>query len=743
MLSEPGDDLDGAYAVGGYLTHRLGGLLENYYFGIRRYPYSTDLTKNPLTFKDIDPTQALPHPDVPRNPLDGAFSPIFAAEVHNQGEVWCSMLWEVRANLIRKHGFAAGNRLTLQLVTDGMNFSPANPNFVQARDAIILADRVNNFAANQKELWAGFAKRGLGASASSPASSTTTGVREAFDPVDQLSVRPLVDWIVTRRGLDGFDSNSRIYTVSNASPGTVDWTAHYSQSWLQVRPASGTLAPRASQQVTVTLANAAFGLAGGTHIQTIQFSNSVTHVAQPRTVKAQVSTADFLTEIFALGENDLAFQTLTFTPDDSPGGYAVCRTSAAAFLTSPNGGVTVPLGDEAASQVRLSGGAEVSLFGFRTNGFFIGSNGYLTIGSADSNTFSSAFSHFSGKRISALARDLDPGAGGSVSWRQLSNLVAVTFLDVPNWLGGATNSFQVEWFFDGRIRLTYLRITTDGLVGLSAGNGAPSPFIESDFSSYPACNMPALRLVLPATTVEGATDLIATVQLPAAPGASVLVTLTGTDPTQLGLPPQVTVPAGETNVSFAVGIPDDSNLDGPQLILMTASAAGYRSARAIVEVVDNESTTIAVELPSTAMEGIGAITGRVELAQIPSAGVIVRLSSSHTNELTVPTSVIVPAGVNAVAWTATVTDDNRLDGLQTVVVKAKVPNWGEAQTAIVVRDNESTNLIVEVPSRMREGDGHVLSAGTVRLGGVLEQELVVALSSVSYTHLTLPTILRV
>ena len=51
------------------------------------------------------------------------------AEVHNLGEVWCSALWEVRANLIAKYGFAAGNQLALQLVTDGMKLSPVDPSF--------------------------------------------------------------------------------------------------------------------------------------------------------------------------------------------------------------------------------------------------------------------------------------------------------------------------------------------------------------------------------------------------------------------------------------------------------------------------------------------------------------------------------------------------------------------------------------------------------------------------------------
>ena len=207
LLSEAGDNVDGNYAFVAYATYQLAGLQENYYFGIRRYPYTTDLTKNPLTFKDIDPSQALPHTGVPRSPISGPFDPRDADEVHNQGEVWCAILWEVRANLVKRYGGVAGNQLTLQLVTDGMNLSPANPNFVQSRDAILQADQVATGGANFGEIWAGFAKRGLGASATSPDSSTTTGVAEAYDLPGLTLKRANTDDSQTGNGNGAIDPN--------------------------------------------------------------------------------------------------------------------------------------------------------------------------------------------------------------------------------------------------------------------------------------------------------------------------------------------------------------------------------------------------------------------------------------------------------------------------------------------------------------------------------------------------------
>ncbi len=187
LLSQPGDDVNGTYAMGGYSmlnwVAEAPGWADNYYFGIRRYPYSTNMGQSPMTYADIDPAQFAADPLIPTaNWLVGGAP----NAVHQIGEIWCAALWECRANLINFYGFNIGNDLILQLVTDGLGLLTTNsPTLIQARDAILLADMVNNGGANQCLLWKGFAKRGLGPDATSPASFTTSGVVESFyTPVD-------------------------------------------------------------------------------------------------------------------------------------------------------------------------------------------------------------------------------------------------------------------------------------------------------------------------------------------------------------------------------------------------------------------------------------------------------------------------------------------------------------------------------------------------------------------------------
>lgn len=166
----------GVFAAGGW-TDLTPTFRENYYFSIRRYPYSADMKKNPLTFKHISNNVVLPT-GVPINA-----NPNGNNEVHNAGEVWCAALWEVFVNLVAKHGHAVAEKRMLAYVIGGLKLTPLRPTFTQARDAMIAAVSAMG-AADLPQVRAGFAKRGMGSGAVSPPSGSTSlsGVVESFTP---------------------------------------------------------------------------------------------------------------------------------------------------------------------------------------------------------------------------------------------------------------------------------------------------------------------------------------------------------------------------------------------------------------------------------------------------------------------------------------------------------------------------------------------------------------------------------
>jgi hypothetical protein len=179
LNAEATDDFNGIYTTGGYITYQFpsGAFTNNYYFGIRRWPYSTDINKNPTSYADIDPAQydiTLPGSTVIGQ---GAGS---AGQVHNAGEVWCNSLIECRAAMSIDEGFLA-NRIIMQLVVDAMKLAPdGTPNFLDERDGVLAGDLVRYGGAHQFRLWQGFADRGLGEGAASPGGDSNVGVVQSF-----------------------------------------------------------------------------------------------------------------------------------------------------------------------------------------------------------------------------------------------------------------------------------------------------------------------------------------------------------------------------------------------------------------------------------------------------------------------------------------------------------------------------------------------------------------------------------
>ena len=152
--------------------------------GIRRFPYSFDMNIDPLTYGSYN----------------GDFFPQQNnSEVHNSGEIWCSVLWDLNWLLINKYGYdsdlysgysvtapagspqAAGNKLALQLVMDGLKLQPIRPSFLDARDAILAADIALTTGENLLEIWTAFSRRGMGFSADDGGSANSLSVTEAFD----------------------------------------------------------------------------------------------------------------------------------------------------------------------------------------------------------------------------------------------------------------------------------------------------------------------------------------------------------------------------------------------------------------------------------------------------------------------------------------------------------------------------------------------------------------------------------
>ncbi|MGH3384367.1 MAG: M36 family metallopeptidase [Nocardioidaceae bacterium] len=171
------DSVVGAYATGN--TER----------GIRNWPYDD----NPTGFGDIG-------------------YDLVGPEVHADGEIWTTTLWDLRKDLVAAYGQGEGADIAGRLVTDAMPLSPSDPSMLDMRDAILQALDLRyhsraDFDELQTTVYGAFATRGMGVGA-------VNNVTEA-DPTGGNDTDPVPSFAHLDASLNGTIAG----TVTNAATG--------------------------------------------------------------------------------------------------------------------------------------------------------------------------------------------------------------------------------------------------------------------------------------------------------------------------------------------------------------------------------------------------------------------------------------------------------------------------------------------------------------------------------------------
>lgn len=159
LTIEQGDSGADPRGIGTYVKNQEGGL------GIRTYPYSTDMSINPLTYGDVA----------------NRFGP------HAIGEVWSQTIWDLTWKMIESEGFDpdwyngnAGNHTAMRLVIEGMKLQGCNPGFIDARNGILAADQLLYEGVHTCQIWEVFARRGMGANALQGSADSSNDQTEDF-----------------------------------------------------------------------------------------------------------------------------------------------------------------------------------------------------------------------------------------------------------------------------------------------------------------------------------------------------------------------------------------------------------------------------------------------------------------------------------------------------------------------------------------------------------------------------------
>ncbi|HRT58988.1 MAG TPA: CARDB domain-containing protein, partial [Candidatus Paceibacterota bacterium] len=247
-----------------------------------------------------------------------------------------------------------------------------------------------------------------------------------------------------------------------------------------------------------------------------------------------------------------------------------------------------------------------------------------------------------------------------------------------------------------------------------------------------------------AQLTEGASQpIVATVTRNGARTAALTVTLNNGDPTEVSLPAQVTIPAGQSSVSFNIQGVADGIVDGPQTVTLTASAAGYEPGAAQVTVLDADLPRLAVSLATNQVIEGQAVTAIVS-RDAGSAPLVVTLASSSPAQVAVPASVTLAAGESFAAFNVQALDDSQVESPLTVALNATASGHHPGSATLTVLDDDWPQLTLEVaPGTVSEGAGAQAAVVTITRSPVSPRTLELELESSNTNALLVPRLVTI
>jgi hypothetical protein len=149
-------------------------------------------------------------------------------------------------------------------------------------------------------------------------------------------------------------------------------------------------------------------------------------------------------------------------------------------------GDVLPLGDDGSIELFLPFRFDVC--GQSFDSVHVNANGSLTFGAPSPDFSESRFEFLDGPaRAAGLWRDLNPAAGGTVTFAQTGSTFTVTYSNVPERPAVGANSFSIKLYrLLDRIDVTYGAVSaTSGLAGVSCGGKGTSRFEQQqDLSRF-------------------------------------------------------------------------------------------------------------------------------------------------------------------------------------------------------------------------------------------------------------------
>ncbi|MBQ4204122.1 MAG: PEGA domain-containing protein, partial [Thermoguttaceae bacterium] len=263
---------------------------------------------------------------------------------------------------------------------------------------------------------------------------------------------------------------------------------------------------------------------------------------------------------------------------------------------------------------------------------------------------------------------------------------------------------------------------------------------NSGVSSAPTALAQSLGLSFSASEVnEGTANVRGTVTRTGSLLQPLTVSIASSDTTELTVSESVTIPAGQASASFYYSAVKDDEYDADAFVELTFTAPGFAAKYGTVKVVNVDHPKLTLTLSKSTLAEGEEFTVTVTRSYVTDRPVTVYLTPSKTSQLTLPTSVVIPANEASAAVTAAAVDDDVPENEEEITITATSPTFTSAgKTVSVVDDDEPTIAIALDSETVLEGVGGSAFVGTVSRAEAAQSDLRVRLTSSNPAKIGVP-----
>lgn len=197
--------------------------------------------------------------------------------------------------------------------------------------------------------------------------------------------------------------------------------------------------------------------------------------------------------------------------------------------------------------------------------------------------------------------------------------------------------------------------------------------------------------------------------------APLTVVLAASDTTELAVPAELTIPAGQSELPFAVAALADGIADGPQPASIRASAAGFRAASHPLTVTDADVPEFVLAVADAVIAEGESTTATLTRGGRLETALAVSLGTSSPGQISIPGQVTIPAGAASVAFVILAVDDHYVENPRGYSLTADATGFERASATVSVLDNDAPGLSVRLDrAQIFEGAGPNAATLTVQ-----------------------------